>query len=158
MSDQVSLRATTPEDPAIFFRFQQDPEAVRMAAFTAKDPTDEGAHMAHWARILADPTITNRTILLDGEVAGNIFCFLMDGEPQVGYWIDRRFWGRNVATRALTQFLEIITMRPLYASAAADNAGSIRVLQKCGFRYVETITGFANARNAEIEEALFRLD
>ena len=40
---------------------------------------------------------------------------------------------------------------------AKDNAGSIRVLDECGFRLVGTERGFANARGAEIEELLFVL-
>ncbi len=39
-----------------------------------------------------------------------------------------------MATRALTLFLSDMPARPVYAHVAAHNAGSARVLQKCGFR------------------------
>ena len=48
--------------------------------------------------------------------------------------------------------------RPLYARAAADNAGSLRVLQKCGFRVTARAQGFANARGEEIDEFVLTLD
>ena len=37
-----------------------DPEAVRMAAFTAKDPNDRRALDAHMARVRSSPDITLR--------------------------------------------------------------------------------------------------
>jgi RimJ/RimL family protein N-acetyltransferase len=56
------------------------------------------------------------------------------GEWEVGYWIVREFWGRGVATRALSGFLRLEARRPLYASVAHHNVDSIKALQNCGFR------------------------
>jgi len=39
-----------------------------------------------------------------------------------------------------------------------DNVASRRVLEKCGFRVVATERGFAEARSAEIEEMVLRLE
>ncbi|GAA4376609.1 GNAT family N-acetyltransferase [Agromyces bauzanensis] len=41
---------------------------------------------------------------------------------------------------------------------AADNAASIAVLEKLGFRRTGSTTGYANARGTEIEELSYRLD
>jgi RimJ/RimL family protein N-acetyltransferase len=77
----------------------------------------------------------------------------------VTYWIGRQDWGQGIATRALKEFLTgIETTRPLSARAASDNAGSIRVLEKCGFTHVGVDRGFAHGRNEETEEAILRLD
>ena len=38
-----------------------------------------------------------------------------------------------MATAALAAFLDLETARPLYAGVARWNAGSLRVLEKCGF-------------------------
>jgi hypothetical protein len=48
-------------------------------------------------------------------------------------------------------------VRPLHARAASDNAGSLRVLRKSGFKVVGTETSFAPGRNADIEETILRL-
>ncbi len=48
--------------------------------------------------------------------------------------------------------------RPLFARAAADNIGSLRVLQKCGFKIIGTNKDFANGRGEETEEYILRLD
>ena len=44
-------------------------------------------------------------------------------------------WG---ATEAISAFLFLEQTRPLYASVAKHNAASIRVLQKCGFTFLES--------------------
>jgi RimJ/RimL family protein N-acetyltransferase len=154
----IQLREVIETDLADFFTNQLDPEANRMAAFTAPDPADLEAFTAHWSRLLADPAVTVRTVLVDGQVAGNVLLFPHAGQPEVGYWLGRRFWGRGVATRALAMFLEVIPFRPLYARVAKDNAGSVRVLAKCGFVVVGADRGYANARRTEVEEYVLRLD
>ncbi|HEX9687861.1 MAG TPA: GNAT family N-acetyltransferase, partial [Thermoanaerobaculia bacterium] len=55
------------------------------------------------------------------------------GERLVGYWIGKEYWGRGVATRALSKFLGHVKTRPLYARVAKHNVASIRVLEKSGF-------------------------
>lgn len=126
----VTIRPVREDDLPILFEHQRDPEANTMAAFPARD---REAFMQHWHRILSDETCLARAIELDGRVAGNVGSFEFEGRREVGYWIDRAFWGRGVATRALAAFLLEETGRPLFAGVAPHNAGSMRVLEKCGF-------------------------
>lgn len=154
----LHLRDVTLTDLPFFFAHQLDPDANYMAAFTAKGPADHAAFMAHWQRILADPDLMNRTIVYDGEVAGSVARYTEAGRPEVTYWLGRAFWGRGIATAALAAFLQEVVERPIYARVAADNAGSLRVLQKCGFVVIGRDRGYANARGAEIEELILRLD
>jgi RimJ/RimL family protein N-acetyltransferase len=146
------------EDLPVFFTHQIDNEAVRMAAFTAKDPADRAAFMAHWKKILATPEIIVRTIVLGNSVAGHVMSYVEEGKPEVTYWLGREYWGRGIATRALSEFLRQVQLdRPIYARAARDNIASIRVLTHCGFALEGTGWGYANARGKEIEECLFQL-
>lgn len=156
----VQLRGVQPSDLDLFFDMQQDPEANRMAAFTARDPSDRAAFDEHWARILSDPEVTIRAVLFRGAVVGTVGRYLDHefGHTEVTYWIRREYWGRGLATLALTEFLRQEPQRPLYARAAADNIASIRVLEKCGFVRVGTGRGFAYARGQEVAEAVLRLD
>ncbi len=154
----VKLRNVVENDLPVFFEQQLDLEANRMAAFTAKDPTDQDAFNAHWAKILADDTILIKTILFDGEIAGYILSHGWFGEPEVSYWIGKSFWGKGIATAALAQFLQIKPTRPLYARVVKDNLGSKRVLEKCGFTIHSHDKGFANARGMEVEELILKLD
>jgi RimJ/RimL family protein N-acetyltransferase len=159
-SPKVELREVLDDDVPVFFEQQLDPVANDMAAFTVQNPADREAFMAKWSRIRVDDGTTIRTIVADGEVAGNVMLW-RDEEldaPEVSYWIGREFWGRGFATLALAAFLEIVRRRPLYGRAAKSNVGSIRVLEKCGFELVREDRGFANARGEEIDELVFLLD
>lgn len=123
------------EDLPIFFEHQRDPVANRMAAFP---PRERDAFMTHWGSILRDASVIVRTIELDGDVAGNVVLFGFEGRREVGYWIGREFWGRGVATRALSAFMQEVEERPIYAGVAETNVASIHVLEKCGFTAMET--------------------
>jgi RimJ/RimL family protein N-acetyltransferase len=158
LSSTVVLREVQAEDLPLFFDYQLDPEANHMAAFTAKDPTDQQAFMAHWTRNLGDETSTIRTILFEGQVVGSVSSYEETaGHPEVTYWLGKPYWGQGLATAALRAFLVQVTVRPIYARAAKDNRGSLRVLEKCGFTRIGEDRGFANARGQEIEEWLLRL-
>lgn len=148
----------TIDDLRALFRNMQDPEAARMAAFLGQDAGDLDTYIAKWTRLLSDPSIHSFTCAEDGVVVGMVSSFLMEGEREVTYWIARSHWGRGLATAALRHLLAHVSERPIFARAASDNAGSVRVLGKCGFRAIGTERAFANARGEEIEETIFRLD
>jgi RimJ/RimL family protein N-acetyltransferase len=124
------LRDVLESDLPVFFEHQRDPEATAMADFPARD---REAFDAHWERLLADPSLYKKTIVFEGQVAGNIGSWVQDGRRLVGYWIGKEFWGKGLATQALGELIEELDTRPLYAYVAKANIGSIRVLEKCGF-------------------------
>lgn len=126
----MQLRDVEADDLPLFFEHQRDPIAVAMVAFRSRD---RAAFDQHWAKILADGSALNKTVIADGQVAGNIASWLSERKREIGYWIDRAFWGRGVATEALSAFLRLEQTRPLHAGVAKHNAASLRVLQKCGF-------------------------
>ncbi|MEQ4303984.1 GNAT family N-acetyltransferase [Plantactinospora sp. B6F1] len=155
---EVALRPVDDSDLDALYEQLRDPESVRMAAFTAKDPDDRAAFDAHMAKVRTSPDATNRVITLDGRLVGSIASFVIDGDTEVTYWIDRSFWGQGIASRALALLLESVHVRPLFARAASDNAGSLKVLQRAGFVITGTEISFANGRNTEVEETILRLD
>jgi len=133
MVSDFSLRDVLEADLPIFFAYQLDPDAQMMAAFTTKDPTDRQTFMMRWHRILADPSGIHRTIVVDGQVAGSVLSYQDAGHPEVSYWLGKDYWGKGLATRALSEFLAHVNpTRPIYARAAKDNIGSLRVLENVG--------------------------
>ncbi len=158
MTEALLLRDVAESDLAVFYEHECDPEALHMAAFTPKDPTDHGAFMDHWTRIMAAPSVIVRSIVRGADVLGSVLSYEESGKSEVTYWIGRQHWGQEVATEALRLFLTTVdARRPIRARAAMDNAASIRVLEKCGFKKVEEARGFANSRGTEIDELVLEL-
>jgi RimJ/RimL family protein N-acetyltransferase len=153
----VALRPVEDTDLDELFDQMRDPQAVWMAAFTAKDPNDRAAFDAHMARVRSAPDVTMRAVTDHGQLVGSIASFVVEGATEITYWIDRAAWGRGIASRAVALFLDLVPVRPLHARVASDNAGSLRVLLKSGFKVVGTETSFAPGRNADIEETILRL-
>lgn len=65
---------------------------------------------------------------------------------EAGYIFNEAFWGRGYASEALPAFLHIhwqrvagATDQTVSARVHPDNAASVRVLRKCGFRDVEEV-------------------
>jgi len=130
MTPEIVLRPMIEGDLPPLYEFQRDPLSVRMAAFPARE---RDAFLAHWKRVLVDPSVVARSILFEGRLAGYAVVFGEPAERLVGYWIGREYWGRGIATRALAAMLDEVSDRPLFARVAKHNTGSIRVLEKCGF-------------------------
>jgi RimJ/RimL family protein N-acetyltransferase len=155
MPPHIRLRLVEPADLLILCEHQLDPEAARLAAVVPREPED---FHKHWAAVLSDSDNFTRAILADEVVVGQITCFPSEGQYQVGYWIGREFWGRGIATQALQLLLEVVSIRPLHATAARGNPASIRVLERNGF----VVTGYrdspATDRYLACEEAILRLE
>ena len=103
-SGQLVLREVEDRDLGVLFEHANDPEAIRMAAFTSPDFEDRARFEQRWARLRSDSSTTNRVVELDGRVVGHIASFELDGDREITYWIGREDWGRGIATRALQAF------------------------------------------------------
>ncbi len=154
----IALRPVADADLDALFDQTRDPESVWMAAFTPDDPDDKSAFEAHMAKVRSSPDITLRAVTCDGQLVGSVSSFVIDGETDVTYWIDRAVWGRGIASRALELLMDLVPTRPLHARAASDNVASLRVLQKVGFKIIGTENSFAPGRNSHIEETILRRD
>jgi RimJ/RimL family protein N-acetyltransferase len=127
-----------------------------MAAFGTKDSnTSELA--ARWRKSLADASTTQKAIIEAGRLVGFVATFMREGQLEVTYWIARSHWGRGIATAALSQLLQGVPTRPVFASAAKDNVASLRVLEKCGFMFRGSEKAFASPRGEEIEEVFLEI-
>ncbi len=152
-----TLTKTINEDLNVLFEFQLDKEAIYLAAFTPKDPTDKKAYIEKFTKHIADPSINMRTINFNNHIVGSIAKFVVEDEAEITYWIDRKLWGQGIATSALNEFLKMEQIRPIHGRVAFDNYGSQKVLEKCGFVKIGKDKGFANARQVEIEEYIYKL-
>lgn len=154
----ITLTKTTPDDLQILYQIQLDGDANHMAAFTSESGKDFNLYCEKYSKHLDDANISMWTIRVEQRIVGSVAKFVIAAENGITYWIDKEFWGQGIATKALMQLLQHKTARPIYGYVAFDNSGSQRVLEKCGFLRVATDRGFAKARQAEIEEYIYRLD
>ena len=156
--NDICLRPMDKVHLDVLFEFHRDPKANHMAAFTVENPADHRAFIQKMSSILANPDIDKQVIYFQNQIVGSLMAFSADTKTCVCYWLDRHFWHKGIATQSLKAFLQQYTKRPLFAQVAADNQGSIRVLQKSGFVEVQKSKGFANSRQSVIEELLFQLN
>jgi ribosomal-protein-alanine N-acetyltransferase len=99
---------------------------------------DARAWIAHAA---SDEQPTSFAIDVEGEVVGGIGLRLNEDvertSAEIGYWVGRAYWGRGIATDAVRAVTEhAFTTHDLtrvYALPFAENAASIRVLEKAGY-------------------------
>lgn len=155
MTNEILLREVAEEDLPVFYAHQIDADAVEMAAHL---PRDYEAFQLHWTDLLAKNAVVKKTILVDQRVTGYVISFVYFGVREVGFWIGKEYWGQGIATRALSKFLEQVPLRPLRASAAKHNRGSLRVLEKCGFRIVGEDKAFSNMGGRVVEGIVLNLE
>jgi RimJ/RimL family protein N-acetyltransferase len=83
----------------------------------------------------------NFAIDVDGAAAGGIgYVAGSDVErysAEIGYWLGEAYWKRGIVTEALTLVTDHLfattSLLRLFALPFAENAGSIRVLEKAGY-------------------------
>src|SRR5262245_4722024 len=154
MTVDILLRNVSESDLPVLYEQQLDPDATAMAAFPSRD---REAFMAHLAKIMADESVMFKVIVFDGQVAGSMGSWTMEGEREVGYWLGKEYWGKGIATRALAEYVEIEKTRPLFAHVARHNIGSRRVLEKGGFKVIGE-GSYINPAGVEVEEYVLKLD
>ena len=135
------VRPWQPGDAAALARHANDPDVARNLRDRFPHPytiRDAHAFLDHAAQA-ADPT--NLAIEVDGDAAGAIgYVPGSDIErfsAEIGYWLGQAVWGRGVATEALQlvtrDLFERLNLLRLFALPFADNAASVRVLEKAGY-------------------------
>lgn len=96
----------------------------------------------------------SRAILLGDELVGGIGFAPRPGTgEEIGYWIGKDYWGRGIATLAVTAFLKVLdelgVTGDIEARTVASNRPSQRVLEKNGFVYRGEGTCITPARDAD---------
>ena len=143
----VELRERTEQHVRIYFERTQDPEIQALIPQSAK--TVEDAISLFEKTLLPGATSFGRTIYVDNNYAGDIWCYCINHEEEpnamVSYCLfEKALWNKGIATEATRQFLkEIIerfSLNTIGAFTYCDNIPSIRVLEKNGFMKMEEFT------------------
>ena len=144
---RLDLRPTTPADRRDLVALEADPEVMRFLNGGLPVP-DAGCPDADFLT----PRGSEPEVLVAHERSTGRFIgwfALFDDGPvdglrtaELGYRLDRAAWGQGCATEGLAalvdQAFDALGFDRVRALTLAVNAGSRRVLEKAGFRHVET--------------------
>ena len=140
----------------MIFRWESDPGAAGMAAFTRADPGDRAAFDPHYQRARSDRDNTAQVIEEDGAPAGMIGGFPVEGDRELTYWIDPARRARGVASAAVQTFIRGETRWLLSARIATHNLGSSKVLLRNGCVKVGEETCWAAGVGEDVLERIYR--
>ena len=108
---------------------------------------------------LPSPTGESNTANAPASVdIGSIGLF---GDAELGYLIHPEYWGRGYATEAIKAFLDglwegVRDVEKVTGFVDSENVGSVRVLEKCGFREGRR-EKYENKTLGEREEVVFEI-
>ena len=133
-------RLTTDDAPAMAGLLGDDHDAIQMTSHVPDPCTVDGARA--WIAMRSGDDSYPFAIEVDGTMIGVIGCRVEGELAGLGYWIGRAHWGQGFATEAalaVLRFVASLGVRTVEADTFVGNAASVRVLEKIGFAYVDTI-------------------
>ncbi len=158
ITPRLRLRAPRPNDAARLTELASDWDIVRMSS-RMPHPYKHSDAETYIDQVLTQTDPKARTLLIEHELAGlagSIGLFpSQTGQPEIGYWIGKPFWGQGLATEAVSALqawaCETLGLRYLTAGHFADNGSSSQVLIKTGFLYTGEVRSlYSNARKTEV--------
>ena len=77
------------------------------------------------------------SIIMDERIVGMVGFRRKAGNPSLGYWLGKSYWGRGIMSEAskaaVGWFFDNHDVDVLLSGAFADNIGSLRIQEKLGF-------------------------
>lgn len=149
-NEYVTLRRWRESDADALFSLASDPIVGQMARFPAH--ADKAESLRVIREIFCKPEFYAVVSCEDGAVIGCISLHprtkgvdVYEAEElTIGYWMGRPYWGHGFMTEAVLTLCDrcrspgLFTCRRIIGFTSADNVGSQRVMEKVGFRHVET--------------------
>jgi ribosomal-protein-alanine N-acetyltransferase len=146
---RITLRPLQPEDADVLYRIYQTEGVLRFFPNPIPPPLEKvqrfiHAQQAHWET----HGYGNWGVLPDGSGeligwAGLQYLPELD-ETEVGFLLDRAFWGKGYATEAAQASIkfgfENFQLDHIIALVHPDNLASRRVIENCGMTYIETFS------------------
>lgn len=134
----IDLRAVTKNDAEIIFQaWGGNPENFQyLSAKPQKNIADADAYIK---QLLLNKNLAFHIIEPEsGKVVGHMKALIDGHKALIGYVVDQQYWGQGVATQALKKIIIVLQgmleIARIWATCAIDNEGSIKVLERCGFK------------------------
>ena len=154
---RLTLRPTEPADVDRAFEIQSDWAVTRMLRMAAFPPNP--GELRSWFCEHPDEWLAGRAYRFAVESAGRMIGVcdvdeIIDGEGDLGYWLESAAWGKGVASeaaQAVVRFaFEQAGLRRLLSGHAADNPASGAVLRRLGFKATGEGTALYRSRGAPV--------
>lgn len=162
---RVILRAWKPSDATSLARHANNANVARQLRDRFPHPyTIADARQFIQSVAGARPTMLF-AMVVEGEAVGGIG-FFPGGDverfsAEIGYWLAEPYWGRGITAEAVrlisTYAFEVCNMLRLFALPFADNAQSIRVLEKAGYTREATLRSSSVKHGQVRDQALYAL-
>ena len=143
-TERLLLRPWQESDAEALYRWASDPEVGPAAGWSPHTSVEDSRNIIR--TVLAEEG-TFAVVPKDGngDPIGAIGVFPTEipegkGEPEIGYWIGRPFWGQGLIPEAVRELLRWCFMERgaarVWCGHSPGNDKSRRVIEKCGFTYV----------------------
>ena len=141
-TERLVLRPWREEDAAGLYSYASDPQVGPAAGWAVHTSVEDSLQVLR--TILMKPDTWALTLKGSDEPIGSAGIFPTawpdgKGQPEIGYWVARPFWGRGIAPEAVKALIALCFDRgekEVFCAHADFNTKSRRVIEKCGFRYL----------------------
>ncbi|GCE10441.1 GNAT family N-acetyltransferase [Tengunoibacter tsumagoiensis] len=145
-SERLVLREFTEQDWPVVLTYQSNPDYLRFYPWETRNELEVRSFVRmfiDWSR--EQPRKKYQvaiTLKENGQLIGNCGLRMQSansGIAELGYEIDRHYWGHGYATEAATLLLrfgfERLALHRIWAYCIAENIASAHVLEKIGMSY-----------------------
>ncbi|MCI4668160.1 MAG: GNAT family N-acetyltransferase [Bacteroidia bacterium] len=140
-TERLILKTPTWADAPDIFRYASNPEVAHFLSWRAHKTVDDSYRfIAEVEKKMAEGSLIEFGIYpkeLD-HIIGTIGVMPHMPRVEIGYVIDKPYWGRGYVTEAMKAIIEFAwTLENIYrieAKADEVNIGSWRVMEKCGLK------------------------
>ena len=148
-TERLILRALTPDDATSVFAYAADPEVARHMVWDAhRSMKDSQAFLELTLARYESGDAPDWGIVYKGDgrlvgTAGFVAWEKEHARAEVGYVLNRLYWGRGLAAEALRAIFsfgfERMYLNRIEARCIAENTASARVMEKAGMTYEGTL-------------------
>ncbi len=150
MTERLRLREFSLRDEELLLPFARKPEQLRYMLFSLASEGEISSFLAHAIRqIDASPRLEYHLVLedrTDSSFVGSVALMIEGDAPssaELGYWLHESQWGKGYAAEASRAIVEFgfasLGLHRIWGKCHVDNAGSARVMEKCGMTLEGTI-------------------
>ncbi len=145
-TERLVMRPWREDDAENLYKYASDPAVGPAAGWPVHTSVEDSLRVLR--EVLIEDKTWAVTIKPSDEPVGSIGVFRTDapngnGEPEIGYWIGRPYWGNGYipeAVRALIGRCFDEGAESVWCSHFAGNDKSRRVIEKCGFKFAVSMT------------------